>query len=84
MSRSRTAFGIILFLLSVIGSAPLVLLIGVIGAFRYSQYIELLIAGFFFELLYGAGAWTGPVPFPMFFGSALLLVIIESVRTRIR
>lgn len=84
MNKPRLILDIVLFTLVVIGSAPLVLLIGVVGAFRHMQYIELVIAGFFFELLYGVGGWSGPLPFPMFLGSAVLFVIIEAVRTRIR
>ncbi len=80
----RSLFSLLMFIFVVFGTAPLVIIFGMIGVLRFSRYWEFLVAGFLFELLYGTGGWSMPFPFPVFLGSAILFVILELLRTRLR
>jgi len=75
---------VLLFLTLVIGLSPAVLLVGIIGVLRFGNFWEFLVAGFFFELLYGVGGWATPIPLPLFLGSAILFVGTKILREKLR
>jgi hypothetical protein len=81
---ARLILDIALSIALLVGSAPLLLLLGVVGVFRHRGFWEFLVFGFLFELLYGVGAWSLPFPFPMFIGSGLLFIGVELIRKKLR
>jgi hypothetical protein len=84
MNTLRLITDTLLLFFILLGNAPLVLLLGVIGSVRFHRFWELLVAGFLFELLYGSGSWSSPFPFPMFFGASAFFVLVGLLRTRLR
>ena len=84
MTKERLGFDVLLFALCLAGIAPLLLVIGALGAFRYRAFVEFLIAGFFYELLYGTGLWNWPLPFPVFLGAGVLFLCAKIIRSRLR
>lgn len=84
MNKTRIIADILLLGVVILGWAPLVLLLGSFFVFRFRRYSEFLFAGFLFELLYGTGLWSFPLPFPMFLASAFLFVLMEFIRTKVR
>ncbi len=84
MNKSRIVADILLSFAVILGWGPLVLLLGSFFVFRFRGYSEFLFAGFLFELLYGTGLWSLPVPFPMLLVSAFLFVLMEFIRTKVR
>ncbi len=84
MNRTRLIYDTLFLLFIIFGVAPIVILLGLIGSFRFRHYGEFMVAGALFELLYGVGGWSLPLPFPMFIGSVLLFVSVVIIRTRLR
>lgn len=82
----RVAFGILLFVSVFLFPWWGVLAIAIYGAWRFSFYYEILIAGVCFDLLYGGAG----LPFVLGFGllgtlcSAAVLFAIERIKQEVR